>query len=672
MSKKKDARNRIEYAQKVRQAQRTPSTLQQDPPPTLSPPITPVWWGGDPDFAGLVPKEQQGQNIKLSIDIWPGASPVPDEVDKFTFEWKRSDETVWSSDSTKDIPGPHNPGDQVSVEFDMKYFERHGTYNLRYRVESWTGQESLSHPTDIIIDREAPNRNGQPPLPAEYDAEAAAGITDQYLRDNGNIVWVTIPDYEGEAKGDTVQAKLSNAGGPISGWAYNGELQADRKIPIDGDLLRRLPDGHLYLTYQLSDKVTNQGQSSPEVTTSLLLRALPVVPMQAPRIELAEVDNLIDLEDVRSTLLLVAVPLYQNWQPDDNIYVTWGGVETPSPHKVGATPGQWIYILIPFDEVLKPAYDSTPGNGPKDTVVKYRVERGSAPFESVDAPVFKTDLSVPGPENPDRPGPENPNLPALLVRGATDTDPTPARPNELVAADVGGDVTIEVDLYAPIGANESIWFYWAAADNLVGTYSPPLGDEGKRYTFEITWDKVESHASADQVPVYYEIGLTAGGNREKKTSQVDISKALPVVLAAPEFPDAGTTSGGRPILNCLSYKPDPEGAPTDYYVRVFFPANPGNLSNGDVVTVEFQAYTDVGGTTPLPDAFTVEHTLSGTDEVNGFTINVTEYAKHIEPVGLLGSAKASYAKKGATAQGSTTIWVTSMNAGGACFISPAP
>ncbi|MGY4523640.1 hypothetical protein [Pseudomonas sp. TE21394] len=672
MSKKQDARNRIEYAQKIRQAQRAPSTLRADPEPTLPKPITPVWWEGDPDFAGLVPKDQQGVNMELKVDLWPGASPIADEFDIFTFEWKRSDETVWNSDTPQRIPGPHNPGEQVDVDFDMKYFERHGTYNLRYRVNGWAGGEELSHPTDMIIDKEAPNRDGQSPAPAEYDAEAAAGITDEYLKANGNVVLVTIPAYEGEAKGDTVQVKLSTAEGPVPGWAYNDELPADRRIPIDGDLLRKLQDGHLYLHYRLSDKVTNQGQPSPELTTSLLLKPLPVTPMQAPRIELAEADNLIDLEDVRTTLLLVAVPRYEGWQANDNIYVTWGGVETPSPHKVGATPGEWIYVQIPFNEVLKPAYESTPGIGPKNTVVKYRVERGSAPFESADAQVFQTDLSVPGPENPERPEPENPNLPPLLVRGATDVDPTPARPNKLVAADVNGEVSIEVNLYDPIGAGESMWFYWAAADNLVHTYSPPLGDENKSYPFKITWDKVASHASAEVVPVYYEIGLTAGGNREKRITQVDISEALPVVLAAPEFPDAGTTSSGRPILNCQSYKPDPEGAPTDYYWRVFFPANPGNLSNGDVVTVTFQAYKNLDLTDPLPDSFTVEYTLSGTDEAEGFTIKVNDYAKNIEPVGKLGIAVASYSKKNTTAQGSTNIWATSMDSSGACFINPAP
>lgn len=667
MQNSNNAVARMKYAQKVRnQRAGVPWSHRADPLPTLEKPKTPVWWGGDPAFAGLVPREEQAQDMLITVAPWENGAPAGRE-DTFIFEWKRSDQTVWQVGNTQLIPGPIEPGDpDIKVSFEMHFFQQHGTYNLRYRVREWTGNdEALSHPTDIIIDKEAPNYNGESPAPATFDPLVADGITEAYLAANGDVLTLTIPNYEGEALGDTVRVYIEGR----SEWAYDGPLLTGRTVTIAGNTLRSLPDGELQVRYRLTDKVGNAGQPSDLAAASLLLRPLPVEPLADPVVELAD-DGVIDLDDVRTTTRLVAVPLYGNWQPGDYIVVNWGGIVTPSRYPVGSNPQNPMYIDTPFADVLLPAYgDTTTGRKPTD--VFYTVYRGLRPFNS--NPIrFDVDFYVPGPTNPVRPDPENPALPQLEVYGDSDTGKV--RMNQLVAGDVGGEVTIDLELYTPITAGENLIFCWAADDNVVHTHTPTPADAGTPYSFKIPWAAIESQPSGDAVKVWYHIGLVAGGNREMRITEVDASDALPVVLAQPDFPDKGMTTGNppEPILNCNSYRADDPSNPTDYYLRVTFPPNPGVLVNGDTVEIEFQGYTDMAGTVPAGTPFTLDHQLAGTDQDGGFTINVTDYKEHIEPIGRAGSAKVTYTKQGTRISGSLSILAVSTRAGGPCWILPPP
>nr|GFD21016.1 hypothetical protein [Tanacetum cinerariifolium] len=49
-------------------------------------PTLPDWWSGDPEFAGLVPRDQQEEAMEVKIDIWPGYSDYTDEYDTLIFE----------------------------------------------------------------------------------------------------------------------------------------------------------------------------------------------------------------------------------------------------------------------------------------------------------------------------------------------------------------------------------------------------------------------------------------------------------------------------------------------------------------------------------------------------------------------------------------------------------
>jgi hypothetical protein len=673
MQKSHDQKQRTDYVQKVRQSQAKAQQLanqqqkKQDPVPILDEPIIPDWWPGEPEFAGLVPREDQEKDMKILVKPWLNGAPTDKQSDTFIFEWKKSNETLWEVGNTLKIPGPIEVGDpDIEVIFEMKFFQEHGTYNLRYRVVEWTGLgEALSLPADITIDKEAPHYNGQSPGKLEFDSGAVDGITEEYLRDNGDVLTLTVPVYNGESKGDTVKVYVGGVTNPV----YEGPLSGLRTVQVPGAVLRTLQDGDLIVTYRLMDKVGNLGQPSEPADAPLLLKPRPSEPLANPVVELAD-DGIIDLADVRATTLLVAVPLYTNWLDIDLIVVTWGGIDTSVPRRLGPTPTDPIYIEIPFDTTLLPAYgDNT--KGAKDTEVSYRVMRGSKSFLSGKIN-FDVDLSVPGPENPNRPDPVNPNLPALVVYGATDT--AKARPNKLVAADSEQSVTVEIELYSPIGANENIKSYWAADDNLVDTHAPQLGDEGETHSFAIDWANIVAQPSGENVPVWYDIGLVAGGNREKRVTEVDVSAALPIVLSAPEFPDAGATTGTPPvpILNCNSYLPDdPENA-TDYYVRVTFPPSPGSLFVGDILDIEFQGYTDPDGNTPLPDTFSTTHTLNDEEVKTGVTINVTGYATYIEPIGRFGSVTVNYSKQGSTAKGSASIWASTTRTGGVCYILPTP
>lgn len=631
--------------------------------PTLTAPKTPDWWNGDPDFAGLVPREEQDKDMLLAITPWANGSPVADEFDTLIFEWKAAQSSVWEEVQRDQFPGPTTPGGpdkQVTLNKDV--FREHGTYDLRYRLETWQGIEQESFPTSVRIDKRPPHYSGQAPDDPVFDAGVTDGITEAYLAANGDVVELTIPAYDDEQLGDTVQVYISTSSTPVANPVFDGALLTGRTVTIPGAALRLLQDGLLLVNYRLTDKVGNRGAHSEDVQASLLLRPEPA-DIAAPIVELAETDGLIDLDDVRTTTRLVGIPLYRNWQENDSILVTWGSVQLSTPTRVGGTPANPIIIDIPFSDVLQRDYGDVTV-GPKDTAISYEVRRGLRPFPAPQLDI-KVDLSVPGPVNPGRPDPINPLLPELNVYGSTDTGD--ARPNKLVAADKGLAATVKLLLYTPIAAGEQLWFYWGTKDNEIGTYTPALGDEGNPIEVPVAWDVIESFPGSDKVPVFYEIGLAAGGNREQsKVAEVDVLDALPVVLADPEYPDAGRTSSGRPILNCTSFKEDPND-PTDHFVRVRFPADPAHLKADDVVDIVFQGFTDSAGTTPLPDDFKVSRTLSAADVATGFTIEVNEYDTNIKPIGLYGLVTVTYSVQGSTAAGNSSILASTMNAGGPCF-----
>jgi hypothetical protein len=622
----------------------------------LASPTPPDWWSGDPDFAGLVPRADQEKDMAILIAEWPNSAQAG-ETDSLLFQWKRSDSSTWQNAQPPIlIPGPLNPGDfPKTLMLDKANFANEGTFDLRYRVTIDVGTTTDSDTTQFIIDQTPPNGNQSPDAPVFLDPLVISdGVTGDYLTANGGVV-IVIPAYLDDRLGDSLEIYVHNPGSSPTQPNYTGEFDGNREIQVPATAFDGLIDGVIYVAYRLVDKVGNRGPESLNAITGLFINPLPLPPLAAPEVPRINDDNVLNLDDVALGGNLVEIDLYQNWLEGDVLTLTWGTAAAPVTHEM-TLPQDPITLSVLYDLILKPAYGTATGVVP--TPVSYTVKRGNKVFPS-DVASVDVDFFVPGPVNPDRPDPVNINLPRVTVRG---TGASP-QDNVLNVDDAGLPVEVTVDLYDPIGTGERIILYWYSSDNQVETLSPVVGAPGDPYTFTVPWDSIKDQPSSTEVPVFYTVGRVNGsGNIESCVpTLVNVSAALPIKLADPEFPDAGEAADLSPILNCTSF------IGPDQYVVVSIPANSPLLAGGEELEFTWSCFTDKLGTVPAgtPQVFT--KILTAEEATNGFELQVQPFDDYILPVGRNGSITLTYVSDTATPmQGTVLIRAAAMDAAGVC------
>lgn len=636
MNTKVSKRNSI--ARAVKDYIRTAARLRKEGTlDDLAAPILPDWWPGEPDFAGLVPRDQQEKAMEVKIDIWPGYTEYADEYDTLIFEWCRESTESWTVFQELPIDGGKDPGDfPIPISLTNDIFKEEGTFSLRYQVRTFIGELNISLTTRFIIDKTPPHGNLKPSALTFVDANVGTeGITDAYLQANDGLK-VTIPSYSDTQKGDRIWVYAYTLEEQPVNHVYNEELTTS-EVLIPKEAFDGLTDGKIDFKYQLVDKAGNDGPDSQLTETSLLIKPLPTG-LDKPVVPLAS-DGLLDLEDIRSILppalralsIPVHIKRYDDWQSKDTVILTWGGAQ-PISHLLGPIPGDPIVIQVPYSLIEADYGDDT---GVKPTTVSYVVQRGNrmfpAPSETINVNLF-----VPGPVNPDRPDPINKQLPPVTVKGGSGTSPD----NVLTADDIGLDAAVSVKLYDPIGPGERMKLYWNSTDKSVARHLPTPGSENTDYVFTVPWADIEAHPSAVPLPVFYTVDLESGeGNKEMcEPTLVDVSAAVTVQLAEPEFPDAGSTLTGDPILNCSSFiGPDQE-------VAVFIPGNSPHLKGGETLSFTWQCYDKRDGL-PGDEAGppqTWDRMVTSTEVVDGFEFNVGPFAVYILPVDKNGSVRLTY------------------------------
>lgn len=659
--KKSSDEVRIKHSKWLRnRSGRTNGVFEED---KLDPPEIPDFWPGEPEFAAYVPRDQQDIDMQLLIPAWENGAPDDSEFDTLTLEWKKEAETVWQTIRTTNIPGPITGGTMLPQTLEKRFFSDAATYHLRYRIKTWNTVVDSSKIQVLIIDKAAPNFGGQEPdEPIFKDTSLETdGITDEYLDTHPNVTMI-IPTYDDEQPGDTVEIYIYGLEpDPITTPVFSDQINTSvREADIPGDRIRNLRDGYLYVEYHLIDKVGNIGDRSKAKNTELFVSPLPVPPLEAPKVPLAEdAETLIDLEDVRNPGVQATVALYDEWLNIDTIEINWGGFKFTYP--VGNNPTDPILIPVPYDTALGPAYGAGT-SGPKSTVIQYDVIRGSKRFPS-DTLTINVDLSVPGPD-PVGPDPINPKLVPVTVRGGGAS----AADNVLNVDDIGLTATASVVIYEPHAPGERMSLYWGSLPDPVATYDPVTGDPaGKIVTFDIPWTEIEKEPGKTDLPVFYTLTFIAGGNSQRCRDQlVDVTGALPIKFAEPQFPDRDETSGGRPILNCNSF------IPPDHHVLLVIPGNNPLLVGGESVEVTWQGYSDLEGTQVAGASWKDTRVVTATEAKNGYRLLVKPYADHIEPVGSYGSVRVTYTATvgGSPVFGSAYIWASSTSSGGACVITP--
>ncbi|SER48951.1 hypothetical protein SAMN03159444_04287 [Pseudomonas sp. NFACC02] len=603
----------------------------------LAAPTIPDWWLGDLEFAGLVPRAQQEEDMEVMINIWPGYSTYTDEYDMLYFEWCLESTEDWKVFQEETVIGGQDPGVfPIRISLTRDIFKDEGRFLLRYRVQTYLGITNTSLTARFIIDKTPPNDNMSPNPLAFVDAIVGTdGITDDYLQANGGLK-VTIPPYSDTKNGDRIWVYAYTAEEEAVNPVYDAELTGN-PVTIRSDAFNALTDGKIDFKYRLFDKAGNKGPESDLTETSLLIKPLPTG-LDKPVVPLAS-DGLLDLEDIRSILppalralsIPVHIKRYDDWQSKDTVILTWGGAQ-PISHLLGPIPGDPIVIQVPYSFIEADYGNDT---GVKPTTVSYVVQRGNrmfpAPSETINVNLF-----VPGPVNPDRPDPINKQLPPVTVKGGSGTSPD----NVLTADDIGLDAAVSVKLYDPIGPGERMKLYWNSTDKSVARHLPTPGSENTDYVFTVPWADIEAHPSAVPLPVFYTVDLESGeGNKEMcEPTLVDVSAAVTVQLAEPEFPDAGSTLPGDPILNCSSFiGPDQE-------VAVFIPGNSPHLKGGETLSFTWQCYDKRDGL-PGDEAGppqTWDRMVTSTEVVDGFEFNVGPFAVYILPVDKSGSVRLTY------------------------------
>lgn len=623
---------------------------------TLVAPVIPVWWPDEPEFAGLVPADEQEKDMDIQIGIWPNTAQTG-EIDVLQFEWKLQASGVWQPAQAEiELSGPLDADDfPMTLQLSRENFKVEGTYDLRYTVMSDNGVVTASDITRIIIDKTPPANNQSPDKLTFVDqAVTDGGITGEYLTANGGVE-VLIPVYADEQPGDAVDIYVHMPSTSPTEPAHSASMDENRRILIPADKFEDLLDGLIYVSYRLLDKVGNHGPHADNTITGLFRNPLPGIPLPVPTVPRIADDNILNLADIASgTETLVEIAPYLNAAEGDVVELTWGTAANKSTHEI-TQPTAKIVLSVPYESILAPAYGST--NIVLPTSVKYVVKRGNRTFESPET-IIKVDFFVPGPVNPDRPNPENPNLPKVLVRGTGAS----AEDNKLNEGDVDLPVEVTVALYAPIGLQEKMVLYWSSLEHPVAEFAPVV-DSTDPYTFTVAWDDIKDLPSGTNVPVFYTVGrMDDSGNIEMCVpTLVDVSAALPIKLADPEFPDAASAAGGAPILNCSSFI----GA--DQHVAVEIPPNTPLLKGGETLTFAWQCYTDKAGTVPVGTPLETDKAITDAEALNGFSMVFGPFETHIKPVGTNGSIKLTYESDTTPPmKGEMLIRASATNAAGFC------
>ncbi|WP_032633217.1 hypothetical protein N027_16105 [Pseudomonas syringae USA007] len=511
-------------------------------------------------------------------------------------------------------------------------------YEVWYQHGSWLGNTMPSIPFVLDVDYQAPNRN-QTGAPAVLpDDVASGGLTLEYL-DTHPFLEITVPRSSDILAGDTVTISWV----PVVARSFRQDFTpitskvvtvvevisgVDPVVSIDSALIKGLVQGKIGIYYRYIDRTGNLGQFSPATVLQVDLTPAPDG-LQAPRVFLAEGDGIDRADAQLGVEVEIPEPIYDNPQPDDQIEVIWEG--TPVP----AVPLDTLPMYIPID------WPTLSANGALDKrsfKVSYNVVRGALSKPSPDLDVT-VDFTVAGPApDPSTPGPINSALPAIVVK-SRESSPVD---NVLGNADKGLDATAQL-ASNPFAVGDTLRLYWGDLRPHVAEFE--IIAQGTAIQFVIPWEVIERGGYNDRLPVYYS---TWNEVNEQESEHIAVDVRIVDITGLPEvgFPDRFLPPAGPtpvPIINCCSL---PWNG-----IKIDIPFDPTNMEVGDEVMIEWQAYEDRVGTSPIDSTYHEFDpiTLSPVNEMVGIPF-VIPYANLVEPIITVGSGRVTYTLKKANGQ----------------------
>jgi hypothetical protein len=477
---------------------------------------------------------------------------------------------------------------------------QHGTHELGYFLAQG-GNPTEVTPLIVNVDTRHPETNGMVLVPAEVESD---GITKKYLDDNG-FVQVTVPEYSGRI-GDVIDLYFGEA--LPTARKFDEITRTDTSVPVTSDKLTAAVVGEKEGQHAIFYYITNRKGYQSGVSQFKKLNVTltdPPADLLPPDIPLYS-DGKIDLADAQTPVGVGIKAAYTNFQPNDQLLVTWDGIPQ-APKTIVGFP---VYVDVPFRDV----FNNDPGE--KTVKVEYQVQRGTLRFPTTPLSVdVDVDMRKPGGViDPNKPGPGNDDLALVTVQGQGGN-----APNVLTEADKDQDVDVSVDMYDGAKEGEVVQLKWkgvpvSEADG--GVYNVPATPPA-RITWAVKWSVVADGGNGNPIPVNYEIGHPdVNDNKDISLDQdVDVLIVPGVVPKAefqnldPDFPD---------WLNCGSLRQD---AVKGTVVEVRIEGGEPQLADQDLV-FKYQGYTDNAGTVKPGTDLDIPYKPTAQEAADGFIVKI--------------------------------------------------
>ena len=565
-----------------------------------------------PNLSGLLPdvvgdspnklmRNRQGLandvEINALIDLDP---PIPNHrVGRFWLLWDDVATGV-----VKEITSPFIFPITLTLPAEKTVAE--GIFTLSYVFEYEGVPYKFAPAVPIYIDKEAPNRGapGEPMvLPDDVEDDY---LSSEYLRANDGVL-LTIPLHTDRKTGDIAQVYFgaSDPGTLVGSYETPDDSDSDMTVKISLGQFIIEGEGPKIFYYVWRDRVGNTGQHSEPLNVKVILSAAPSN-LKPPEVPEAPIDLADAFPDTG-----VVIQQYDNLDPNDDIRVSWDGIDQPDKKAGSGFP---MIVNVPYADIRRG------GLGPRpDVKVTYSVWRSGLEYPEGAGIEVAVDLRRPGTPPPDpEPDPDigNPNLNEVVVRGAVTTDD-----NKLELVDADGPATASVVVASVRAAKDVYKLYWNNVEVPGAGGSVELdGTEAVDFIvrFTIPIDFIKAQGNGAKVKVHYTISNEdlPGVNPSLRT-EVSVY-VLAVVLPTPKVAFT-SSSGGFDFLTCNSLRTIANIG------RAAVVDVPGGTPLAPDMVLNFSwtgNYYDGGGNEVPVTPYEFNKTLSGTEHTEGFSVYI--------------------------------------------------
>ncbi|WP_147406535.1 hypothetical protein [Pseudomonas reidholzensis] len=277
--------------------------------------------GGEPN---LIPFKSTLAPLRIDFAMWLNSAPTTDTPEQLVLYW--DDKEVASKTWTAPVA--------ATDLFIMAPLDalKEGLHTLHYRVTTYNGNQAGSQPLALTIDTTPPALVDEGPL--QFPAEViTGGVTDRYLKANGDRLLAQVPAYGGMRLGDTLTWYWSRTSVGIekvgSMTLAASDIGKPVELAIPGTFIRTSRDGIRYAYYTVQDRAQTPVQRALAVALDVAATPIPRN-LPPPTIKEASGSTLLPGNALNGVTLVV--PAQATVEPDETIEVFWGEPGTPGAY----------------------------------------------------------------------------------------------------------------------------------------------------------------------------------------------------------------------------------------------------------------------------------------------------------------------------------------------------